>query len=59
MDNIYLVGSEDVKRASNNIQSSAEIMQSVANNISNSLSDYQIFMNEWLDRFEVILKENR
>ena len=57
MENIYLIGSEDVKRASNNIQSSAEIMQSVANNISNSLFDHQVFMTQWLDRFEAILKE--
>ena len=59
MEHIYLNGSEDVKRASHNIQGSAEIMQSASNNISNSLYDYQVFMTEWLDRFEQILKENK
>ncbi len=55
MESIYLNGSEDVRRASNNIQSSAEIMQTASNNISNSLYEHQRFMTEWLDRFENIL----
>ena len=59
MENMYLIGSEDVKKAGYSMQSSAEIIQSVGNNISNSLYDYQVFMTQWLDRFEEILKENK
>ena len=59
MENMYLIGSEDVKKAGYSIQSSAEIIQSVTNNISNSLFDHQVFMTQWLDRFETILKENK
>ena len=59
MENIYLHGSEDVKVASHNFQSAVQIMQSASNNLSNSLYEHEVFMTDWLDRFENILKENK
>ena len=55
MENIYLIGSEDVKKAGYSMQSSAEIIQSASNSLSNSLYDHQLFMTDWLNRFENIL----
>lgn len=57
MENIYLSGAEDVRRAGNNISSASQDMIRASNNISNALYDHQRFLTEWLDRLEEILKE--
>ncbi len=58
MERIYLEGSEDVRRASQNMCSASSEMLTASNNISNALYEHQQFLNEWLDKFENILKEN-
>lgn len=59
MENIYLVGSEDVSRAGANINEAADTINRAANNIDCSIIGFENFMNDWLTRFEQVLKENK
>ncbi len=59
MEYVYLQGSEDVQRAGQAMRSSAETIQSASNNLSSAFYEHGRFMTEWLDRLEMILKENK
>jgi hypothetical protein len=59
MERVLLVGVEDVQRAANNIRGAAEQMSSAARQIYEAQETQHRFLNEWLDRFEAILKEPR
>lgn len=52
MQNVYLIGAEEVSRAANTMRSAAEQMSRVATNIDGSLERFQRFMEDWLVRFE-------
>lgn len=51
MENIYLVGSEDVRKAARQIQAAAEEMSRAANSIDAAFERHQRFIDDWLDRF--------
>ena len=55
MDYMTLLGSDDVQRAGQQIAQAAETMRQSAANIDESLHRHQQFLNEWLDRFAVLL----
>ena len=57
MDYVYLQGSEDVQRAAGSMQSAADIMRSASGNLAGTIEQHERFLTEWLDRFEMILKE--
>jgi hypothetical protein len=59
MENIYLVGSEDVSRGGSNMASAAQDILRAANNIDSTFYQYRDFMNDWLNRFEQVLKDNK
>ena len=52
METIYLQGSEDVLRASHNMQSAASDMQQAAMNMNAAVEQNQRQMEDWLLRFE-------
>jgi DNA-binding SARP family transcriptional activator len=58
-ERVYLQGSEDVYRAASMTQSAASEMQQAARNIEGSLERQQRFMDEWLQKFEQILTDNK
>ncbi len=53
---VYLVGAEDVARAGSSMQSAAEDMQRAASVMEESLRLHQQFLDDWLSRFEFIMK---
>ncbi len=55
-DFIHLSGAEDVQNAGRRIASAATDMRRAASEIENSLSRQQQFMDDWLVRFEEVLK---
>lgn len=57
MESISLMGSEEVQRAGYAIKSAAESMQQAASSIDESLRRHQMFMDDWLFRFEAVLKD--
>jgi len=59
MEYTTLLGAEDVSRAGRNMAGSAEDMLRAANLISESLSNHQRFMDDWLDRFKQTLEDHR
>ena len=58
MNTIYLQGSEDVSRAASSISESADTMRRAASSIDESLDRNQRFMDDWLVRFQDVLKEH-
>lgn len=58
MEQIYLNGSQDVVRAANTISSAADVMNSAANNIANSLYEHQKFLEDWLQRLEALQEKS-
>ena len=58
MEHINLLGSEDVYRAGTMMQQAATEMTRAASSIEESLQMHQRFLDDWLSRFEDILKEN-
>lgn len=59
MEYIQLVGAEQVQHAANSISQSAETMRRVAGEIESSLHQQRQFMDDWLNRFENVLIEDR
>ena len=57
MESIFLIGSEDVRRAGNTISSAANTMQSAANSIACSVEDQKRFLEEYIYRFEEAVKQ--
>ena len=59
MENIYLVGSEDVYRASNNMREAADTLNRAVGNLDDVFFRQQRFMEDWLAKLEQILVENK
>lgn len=55
MDRMLLVGSDDVTRGGSMMQSAASDMQRAALNLEGTFERYQRFMDDWLQRFEMIV----
>ncbi len=53
---IHLQGSEDVMRASHNIQQAAGEMSSAACNMQGAFEMHQRFMGDWLQRLQELLE---
>ena len=58
-DYITLMGSENVVHGGNAIRDGGQSMLSAASQIDESMRRQQIFMDDWLIRFEQILQDNR
>jgi hypothetical protein len=56
---VTLLGAEDVRSAGHTIASAATGMERVANNIDGALERHQRFMDDWLSRFEQVLRDDR
>ena len=57
MENIFLIGSEDVRRAGSTISSAADSMQSAASSIASSMEEQKRFLDEFICRFEEAVKQ--
>lgn len=57
MERILLVGTEAVENAGAAMRNAAEGMKQAAVNIDASLERQQRFMDDWLQRFESVLRE--
>lgn len=55
MENIYLVGSEDVRVGGNAMRQAAHEMQSAASQMEDSLLRHRQFLDDWLERFTLAL----
>lgn len=56
---VTLIGAEEVSRAGSSVSSAAREMKEAANTISDALYQQRQFMDDWLLRFETVLKENK
>lgn len=56
MQNIYLVGADEVSRAGSTIRSAADSMQDAARNIEGSLVRHQQFLDDWLNRLAILIQ---
>jgi len=54
-----LLGSEQVQSAGNRMASAADQMSRAASSISDSLSQNQRFLDDWLQRLESVLSQPR
>jgi len=54
---IHLIGADDVRAAGSAMRSAAADMNRAAASIDESLSRHHNFLEEWLCRFETIIKE--
>ena len=52
----HLVGAEEVNRAGHSMQSAAESFRQSVGFLLDGLHQHQRFMDEWLQRFEEVLK---
>ena len=50
MENINLLGAEQVKDAGIRMAGAAQVMQNAANQITEALDDHRSFMDDWLRR---------
>lgn len=57
MDNIVLIGSEEVSKAGYNMLNAAREISQAASYIESSLLDHRRYMDEWLIRFGEMLKQ--
>lgn len=55
METVYLVGSEQVQSAAHRMVEAAHEMKSAASHIDTALTQHQVFLDEWLSRFERVL----
>jgi hypothetical protein len=56
MDNIHLIGAEDVHSAGYTIKRAAEEMSQAVRNFDWALERHQRFLDDWLVRFETIMQ---
>lgn len=56
MDNVYLIGAEDVRSAGSTISSAASTMQRAASQMDEALRIHRQYLDEWLHRLEEVLK---
>ena len=59
MDRILLVGTETVERAGHRMEAAADVMRKAAESMDYSLMMHKQFLEDWLSRFENVLKEHR
>ena len=59
MESINLMGSDDVYKAGYTIQNAANDMKQAVANFDFILERQRRFMDEWLQKFERILTENK
>ena len=58
MDTVLLVGAEQVQSASHTIREAAHSMKQTASHIDYLLQQQRQFLDDWLLRFENILKDS-
>lgn len=58
-EHIILIGAEDVRSAGNTMRSAAEDMRSAASTIDGAMDRQRLFLDDWLLRFETILRDHR
>ena len=56
---VHLIGAEEVRRAGGAMQDAASTIKQAADSINESFYQQRIFLEEWLSRFEAILKESK
>ena len=56
-EKMYLIGSEEVRQAGQNMVNAAEIIQSAVNNLHGMLRHFSIEMEGWVQRLEAIQTE--
>ncbi len=56
MEFIHLTGAEQVQSAGVAMQGAAETMMRAANYLQETLAAHQVFMEEWMQRFEAALE---
>jgi len=56
-DYMTLVGAEDVRSAANTMRNAAEEMRRAASTIDETFARHQRFMDDWLNRFEQVMKD--
>ncbi len=59
MNNIILIGSEEVGNAGRNIKNAADQMEQAATSYADCCRSQQEFMNQWLDRLKQTLDDHR
>lgn len=59
MDNILLIGADDVVRGGHLMQNAADDMVRAVSQMEDTFSRQRNFFDEWLDRFSSILEENQ
>jgi hypothetical protein len=59
MDSIHLHGAEDVRSAASTMRSAAETISSAASSIDCALDRHHRFLDDWLQRLELALDEDR
>jgi hypothetical protein len=59
METIHLVGTESIQRAAMGMQDAAEHMANVSANLQIIFEQQQLFLDEWLNRFEAVLQAHR
>lgn len=57
MESIYLNGAEDVRSAGNTMSNAADEMKRAAGNIDYTMQQHQRFLDDWLQRFEVVVNK--
>ena len=53
-----LIGAEDVSRAGHNIAGAADTISRASANMENALHQHELFLDDWLERFEEALDRN-
>lgn len=59
METVILIGAEDVRSAGVSIQSAASEIQRAASSFDSTAQTFRLFLDDWLLRFEEVLKENK
>lgn len=59
MQNLYLLGNENVKQAGYDMKDAANLMAQAASAIDESLRLHRQWMDEWISRFEIIMARER
>jgi pyridoxal biosynthesis lyase PdxS len=59
MERVYLCGSEDVAQAGRNVAGGAEVIRNAVGNLDDALFRHGRALDEWLDRFESVLEQDR
>lgn len=58
-DYITLIGAETVQRAARTMSGAADNIQRAASHMESAMESHQRFMNDWLDRLQQVLEQDR